>query len=98
MSSTRCRAASRSLFVLSPPEARLQRSRLVVHTAPEARCCDTASVFAAVLVPERTPRDSSWGDLCHELGLVLLARNEIERAPQLLPTHSRRNNDITLCK
>jgi hypothetical protein len=37
----------------------------------------------AVLVPERAPRDSSWGDLCHELGLVLLARNEIGRAPQL---------------
>jgi hypothetical protein len=37
----------------------------------------------AVLAPERAPRDSSWGDLCHELGVVLLARNEIGRAPQL---------------
>ncbi len=36
-----------------------------------------------VLVPERTPRDLSWIDLCHELGLVLLGRNEIERAPML---------------
>jgi hypothetical protein len=40
----------------------------------------------AVLVPERDPRDSSWGDLCHDLGVLLLARNEIERASQLSPT------------
>jgi hypothetical protein len=37
----------------------------------------------AVLVPERTPRDPSWRELCHELGVALLSRNEIERAPQL---------------
>ena len=37
----------------------------------------------AVLVPERAPRDSSWRDLCHDLGLVLLTRNEIDQAPQL---------------
>jgi hypothetical protein len=37
----------------------------------------------AVLAPERAPRDSSWRDLCRELGVVLLARSEIERAPQL---------------
>ena len=37
----------------------------------------------AVLVPERAPRDSSWGELCDELGVALLARNNIERAPQL---------------
>ncbi len=37
----------------------------------------------AVLVPERTPRDPSWVDLCHELGVVLLGRNEIERVPAL---------------
>jgi len=37
----------------------------------------------AVLAPERAPRDSTWRDLCRELGVVLLARSEIERAPQL---------------
>jgi hypothetical protein len=39
---------------------------------------------AAVLVPERVPRDSSWADLCHELGVVLLARSELERAPTIV--------------
>jgi hypothetical protein len=34
----------------------------------------------AVLVPERTPRDSSWAELCRELGVVLLSGNEVERA------------------
>jgi len=37
----------------------------------------------AVLVPERTPHDPSWIDLCHQLGVVLLGREEIERAPML---------------
>jgi hypothetical protein len=37
----------------------------------------------AVLAPERAPRDTSWQDLCHELGVALLPRNEIQRAPQL---------------
>jgi hypothetical protein len=37
----------------------------------------------AVLAPERAPRDSSWGDLCHQLGVTLLPRNELERAPRL---------------
>jgi hypothetical protein len=37
----------------------------------------------AVLVPERTPRDLSWIDLCHEHGVVMLARDELERAPTL---------------
>lgn len=37
----------------------------------------------AVLVPERTPHDRSWTDLCHELGVVLLGRDKIERAPAL---------------
>ena len=37
----------------------------------------------AVLAPERAPRDSSWAELCHEVGVALLPRNEIERAPQL---------------
>jgi hypothetical protein len=37
----------------------------------------------SVLVPERAPRDPSWGDLCQELGVVLLGRNELERAPML---------------
>jgi hypothetical protein len=37
----------------------------------------------AVLAPERAPRDSSWKDLCDEVRVVLLAKDEIERAPQL---------------
>ena len=37
----------------------------------------------AVLVPERPPRDPSWSELCQELGVVLLGRNELERAPTL---------------
>lgn len=37
----------------------------------------------AVLVPERQPRDPSWRDLCQDLGVVLLCRNELERAPAL---------------
>ena len=37
----------------------------------------------AVLVPERSPRDSSWRDLCLEFDVFLLARDEIERAPTL---------------
>jgi hypothetical protein len=38
----------------------------------------------AVLVPERKPRDLSWIDLCHEHGVILLARDELERAPALI--------------
>jgi hypothetical protein len=37
----------------------------------------------AVLVPECPPRDPSWCELCQELGVVLLCRNELERAPAL---------------
>jgi hypothetical protein len=37
----------------------------------------------AVLVPERQPRDPSWRVLCQDLGVVLLCRNEFERAPAL---------------
>jgi hypothetical protein len=37
----------------------------------------------AVLVPERRPRDPSWRGLCQALGVVLLCRNELERAPAL---------------
>jgi hypothetical protein len=37
----------------------------------------------AVLVPECQPRDPSWRELCQELGVVLLCRNELERAPAL---------------
>jgi hypothetical protein len=37
----------------------------------------------AVLVPERQPCDPSWRELCQELGVVLLCRNEFERAPAL---------------
>jgi hypothetical protein len=40
----------------------------------------------AVLVPERTPRDASWKELCHELGVVLLVKNEIGRVAQLSRT------------
>jgi hypothetical protein len=40
----------------------------------------------AVLVPERAPRDSSWGELCREVGVALLAKDKIERAPQLSRT------------
>ena len=37
----------------------------------------------AVLVPERQPHDPSWRKLCQDLGVVLLCRNEFERAPGL---------------
>jgi hypothetical protein len=37
----------------------------------------------AVLVPERQPCDPSWRELCQDLGVVLLCRNELERAPAL---------------
>ncbi len=37
----------------------------------------------AVLVPERQLRDPSWRELCQDLGVVLLCRNELERAPAL---------------
>lgn len=37
----------------------------------------------AVLVPERQPRDPSWRELCQDLGVVLLCRNEFKRAPAL---------------
>jgi hypothetical protein len=37
----------------------------------------------AVLVPERQPRDPSWRELCQEVEVVLLCRNELERAPTL---------------
>lgn len=40
----------------------------------------------AVLVPERQPRDTSWRELCREVGVVLLCRNELERAPALDPS------------
>jgi hypothetical protein len=38
----------------------------------------------AVLVPERTPRDPSWEELCSELGVVLLNGSDLERAPTLI--------------
>src|ERR1700691_249939 len=37
----------------------------------------------AVLVPERQPSDPSWRELCQEVGVVLLCRDEFERAPAL---------------
>jgi hypothetical protein len=40
----------------------------------------------AVLVPERAPRDPSWGHLCQDLGVVLLARNKIDHAQHLSGT------------
>jgi hypothetical protein len=39
----------------------------------------------AVLVPERSPRDQSWNDLCQNLGVALLSRTMIRRAPALIP-------------
>jgi hypothetical protein len=37
----------------------------------------------AVLVAERQPHDQSWRELCQELGVVLLCRDDFERAPAL---------------
>jgi hypothetical protein len=38
----------------------------------------------AVPVPERQPRDTTWRELCHGLGVALLSRNELrQRAPAL---------------
>jgi hypothetical protein len=37
----------------------------------------------AVLVPERAPRDPAWHDLCRELSVVLLNRDELGNAPTL---------------
>ena len=37
----------------------------------------------ALLVPERTPRDESWNDLCRELGVILLSEATLRRAPHL---------------
>jgi hypothetical protein len=34
----------------------------------------------AVLVPERAPRDPAWRELCQELGVVLLSRDELGEA------------------
>lgn len=38
------------------------------------------SRVVAVLVPERAPGDSSWGDLCRELEVALISKEELERA------------------
>jgi hypothetical protein len=32
---------------------------------------------------QRQPRDPSWYELCQELGVALLSRNELEHAPAL---------------
>jgi len=37
----------------------------------------------AVLVPERPPRDASWRELCEELGVVLLSRDDFHLASTL---------------
>jgi hypothetical protein len=37
----------------------------------------------AVLVPECQPHDPSWRELCQDLGVVLLCRDEFERLPAL---------------
>jgi hypothetical protein len=37
----------------------------------------------AVLVPERSPRDAAWGDLCRELQVVLLSGKQLEHAAAL---------------
>lgn len=46
----------------------------------------------AVLVPERRPRDHSWRELCQEAGVILLCRNELERAPTLTAIAADRTN------
>jgi len=43
----------------------------------------------AVLVPERTPRDASWDDLCGELGVILLSTTTLGHAPTLATGHKR---------
>jgi hypothetical protein len=35
----------------------------------------------AVLVPERGPGDPTWRDLCDDLGVALVSKDEIESAP-----------------
>jgi len=37
----------------------------------------------AVLVPERAPHDVAWRELCDEVGVVMLSRDELGRAPAL---------------
>jgi hypothetical protein len=37
----------------------------------------------AVLVPEREPRDPSWRELCETVGVIMLSRGELDRAPRL---------------
>jgi len=54
----------------------------VLRNRHRLRALGHANVVA-VLVPERVPRDPSWRDLCHEVGAVLLSRDELEKAPTL---------------
>jgi hypothetical protein len=42
------------------------------------------SQVVAVLVPERTPLDSSWLELCRDLGVVLLAGDRLDAHPDML--------------
>jgi hypothetical protein len=37
----------------------------------------------ALLVPEREPRDRSWRELCNKVGVIMLSRGELDRAPRL---------------
>lgn len=41
----------------------------------------------AVLVPERTPRDLSWSDLCQELHVVMLGGSNLQKAAELGHAH-----------
>lgn len=37
-----------------------------------------------VLIPERTPRDLSWRDLCADIGVAVVSGEEVEKAPGLV--------------
>jgi hypothetical protein len=37
----------------------------------------------AVLVPEREPRDPSWRKVCAAVGVIMLSRGELDRAPKI---------------
>ena len=50
----------------------------------------------AVLIPERAPRDNTWRELCRQVEVVLIGRNEIERAPGLRASLLRRSFDVSL--
>lgn len=61
-----------------PGQSRATRRMQRLHTDEPA-----LDRVVAVLVPDRQPRDPSWRELCQDLGVVLLCRNEFKRAPAL---------------